>query len=211
MVKRARRGVRRTAIAVARKKVALPVKRYVKRAIKAQEETKVFDTYIAQNPSDAGILTDLSSVTAGVGYSQRVGQKIQPFGIRLRLYSKLADTTNAVRYILFRWKGDDTVDAPTLARIIFSTNLAAPYTWQNMLNEPEQQNFRVLMDKSILINAVAKPDHYFTRFFKLKGTIQYDTGVTTGKNHLYLLSITDSGAVSHPVSVLYSRLYYKDA
>lgn len=184
-------------------------KSQVKKILSANEETRAFDTYERIQVSSTGSITDLSTIVQGDAVNQREANLVNPVSIRLFFYSEIADSTNICRYIVFRWHEDDTFDAPVPGDVLNLGALASDLQWINMTNYGQRKNFTILYDSVHRLDSSFQ-HHFEAKKLKLKKKIAFDTGVNTGKDHIYLLRISDSTAVTHPSMTVYARLYYKD-
>lgn len=184
-------------------------KSQVKRIVSAGEETRAFDTYETIAVSNTGSITDLTTIAQGDAVNQREANLINPVSIRLFFTSILGDATNFCRYVVFRWHEDDTFDAPAPSDILALGNLGGIYAPFNMTNYGQRKNFTILYDSIHRLDA-SYTTHFEAKKLKLKKKIVFDTGVNSGKDHIYLLRISDSTTASHPAMTVYSRVYYKD-
>ena len=188
------------------------IARVARNVFKRDTETKVFDAYEDVTVSTTGRVTLLTAVTQGVGVSQRVGERLQPVALHLKFQSTVepTDTYNNVRYIVFKWKDDDTLIAPVMANVLGTTFGGL----DEVLNEFQwttRSNFQVLLDVTHSVDT-AGPRSKITRHrLKLRGHIEYETNLTTGVGNIYLIRVSDSAVAPSPSMGVYSRLYFKDA
>lgn len=202
---RKRRGVSRRR-AIPRKKA---ITRLVKTEIKKHQEKKYLLTEVAGAAiSNSGTITGVSEIVPGDDFNDRDGIEVIPTSLELNVVSVLGDSTNFVRYILFRWMPNSANLAPTVAQLLEDTTFPyiSPY---NMVN---RKQFQVLMDRVVTLDAASQNVHVFRKKMKLANKkIIYDSGaVSTGAGKLYLLQISDSGAATHPASTWYGKLNFTD-
>ncbi len=184
----------------------------VKGQIERGKEKKHFQVEFSSSVGVAGLLTNLSSITQGDSGSERVGDSIKPHFLELNLSVIIADTTNVCRVSLIQWKQDSADATPTLDDI-FSTTTAA-----NAPHQPFEyagrMNFKVLGDKMVSLG-VEGPNVRLIRFripaSKMLSLINFDEGAATGRNKIYMVLWSDSGAVTHPVFTGVARLLYSDS
>lgn len=185
--------------------------------------SKVEEKYI--DTASSGISVDYTGSlglftmpSAGTGPSGRVGDLIEVTRLEFKYSLVIADTTNLVRVVLFKWNNDDGSYSPAVNSIIASgdntTAYAAlfRYAWDNQ----KAGDFEILYDKCHqLCNAGEQGQvHQVQLWGKGLGStskIQLNSGATTGKGRYGLLYISDSAAVTHPTLIYTARLTYKDA
>lgn len=187
---------------------AQAVKAIANKAISRHAEKKYHnDDNIASSISDTGYTWPLTDVPAGTLDYQRAGDSLYMRSIRVRGQAIVADTTNAVRNIVYQWFDDTT---PTIADILHTTSGAAsvfsPYV------HDQRRKFRVLYDKTMILSANGNDAKlYDTGYLRPKAKkIAFSTGGTTGSNKIYLLQVSDSTVASHPAVTHYSRLTFND-
>lgn len=198
------------------KKARVPkaTRAYVKGQLTRQLETKYYNRFNQTISTDySGSLVDLTALIAqGITVAGRVGDRIDLRSIEWRGQITSADSHNFVRFALVQFRENSTAGAPVIGDWLETVNntLAPTTLW----NWDRRTEYRVLWDKTYYVDT---GDDYALQFAgkipstKLKTSVHYDPGVNTGSNHVYLLIITDSAAVTHP-SVSYDmRITYKDA
>lgn len=152
-----------------------------------------------------------SNIAQGTAEGERVGRSINPVGFYLTCSISVADTTNYFRIILFKWDAKGV--APTVADILQDTT----YPTVSPLNSDSDGTFRVLFDKRlILCNGTNTAVRLFKKYVALKNiqTKYSSDGVGAAANlegQLYVLRISDSGAVAHPAMIGFSKLWYTDS
>lgn len=158
-----------------------------------------------------GLIYDLSPVPQGLGDSSRVGDKITPHSLKVTLQAGLADTTNMLRLVFFRWKPSSIAVAPTIAGI-FSAGPGSVWAPTANYNHDQRGNFVVLYDKLFNLSAGAKPNPLIKRTIKLTtDKIDFISGSTNRLNGIYMAAISDSGAVPHPDFIATFTFYYTDS
>lgn len=199
-----------------KKRATVPkaVRAYVKSQQTRQLETKYYNWFSnTLSPDYSGTLFDITSyISAGTTVSGRVGDSINLREIEWRGQITSADTHNFVRVALFQWRTDSAIDAPTAGDVLETVDaLLAPTT---LWNWDRRAEYKVLWDKTYYLDAADDTAVQFSGKIgprKLKLPVLYNPGVNTGMNHVYLMLISDSGAVSHPQVNWDMRFKYKDA
>lgn len=203
---------RKDYIAAVRKK---QVKKTVNQVLDRRSETK-FYTYNVYNQAGIdynGTMSNaLCTPAQGDAYNERIGDRIEPQSLRLRLGFISAGTTNMIRLIVFRWKVDNNMDAPSPADLLVSGYVGtamAPIA-PILQTQTAKDNFTILMDKTVFLSETTRETFYLDKTIKLRGRIGFNAGATTGNGHLYCLAISDDGAVSYPTANLTTEIKYKD-
>lgn len=187
----------------------------VRRMIANKEETKYF---VAGIVSDGilvtGSISSLTNIVQGTGFAQRLGDEVQHKELRVKYAFNMADTTQLVRVIFFKWKDNDQFNAPTVAQILLNDTGGAPSP-MSFLNDNCKQSYTILFDKTYSgTNNAANPKSFINADFKipLKGKSRYfsDAG-TTGTNKIYRLFISDSVAPPNPNFDWQTQIAYSDS
>jgi hypothetical protein len=140
---------------------------------------------------------DLTAVAVGTGNNTRTGQEIHAKKLELDMLFVIADTYNIVRVIFFEWLPSDTSDSPN-ANEIYSTAYSAGNNEQYCCTNPlKPSRFKVLRDMTVVLDVAHVAQHKHVSL-RLNNRLMFDTGVTTGRNHVYMAIVSDSSAVSHP-------------
>jgi len=153
--------------------------------------------------------TDLSAVTVGTGNNTRTGTEITAKKLEINLLFVIADTYNIVRVIVFEWLPSDSSDVPSGGEI-FSTAYSSGNNEQYcLLNPIRPSRFKVLKDITVNLD-VAHVSLHRRLAFKMNHKVSFDTGGTTGRNHLYMAIVSDSTAVTHPTVALSWTLSFEE-
>lgn len=189
----------------------------VKRMISSKTEIKYLDTINATTISYAGSCICLSEVPQGTVNQTdvvRVGDKIKPKSLEMKLVTTVADNTNIFRVIVFVWKMNDTTDVPSPGEILAVVSSA------NAVNSPYyhdlKNQFTILYDQTRVMGTTATTPNqtlvWKKNFYKkLPTKINYLGGALTGTNNIYALFISDSSASAHPAINYGFRLNYTDS
>lgn len=198
---------------VSKKRTLKPSKaltKVVKKIINKEIETKSYDNYNNLTADTTGSIVKLTSIPQSVGDQGRVGSIITPTGIQFDCIFTVvaADTTDAMRLLIFQWKPDDAADAPNMSELFESTT--AGYQLVTPSKHVDRQRYHKLYDKVILLDNSMPQKHLKIRIKRLN-KINFNDDLLTGQNHLYFAIFSDSGVAAHPTILYWSRTYYKDA
>lgn len=140
-----------------------------------------------------------------------VGDSVDHVHLVTRGVISYADTTNWVRMVWFRWKPDTGVGAPGSNSIL--RNDATAYAMDGLPFWEEKGQFKILSDKMYYVTTDGsnyQHRHFVTSFgAKALGRATKDGATSGGANHVYLLYLSDSGAVSHPTISMNTRILYR--
>lgn len=190
---------------------ALQVQRMISRS---QEKKWAEPGIVTEAISIAGTVSSLMNITQGTGQNNRVGDDIRPKMIKLRLDCTIADATNVVRFIVFRWKENDQFVAPVTTSILDNGLSGAPDIW-SFYNKDTSQSYEIIYD-TLFCGAGGSSASNLRQFrvknIPLKGKVKfYSDASTNGSNKLYALRISDSAAVSHPTLSWLAEVTFTDA
>jgi hypothetical protein len=192
----------------------------VKQMITSSQELKVFYATVGSlTVPPAGVLTRLTSVTQGVGFTQRVGNElaIKKFIFKYAIQVgatgiiSAADEFNTVRVIIFRWKNDDTFAFPAIGDIL---DLSAGTITNRTYNFDTRMDYHVLYDQSHVVfntpiwnGAAVQWNHGVGSNYaspapivlpNAVGKILFENNAITGNGHIYSLVVSDSAFSPHP-------------
>lgn len=180
------------------------------RQIAKQSEKKYLSTLTSIAKDWNGSVLDLCNIAQGDTDGTRDGDELYVKSVRVKSLVSVADTYNICRTILFQWYDDTT---PTGADILSNTYVGtinaplAPY------HHDLSSKFKILYDKTILLDTyhpyMLLDTGYITGGFKRK--VQFSSGGTTGVNKIYLLQISDSGALTHPTMLAVAQVNFTDS
>jgi len=179
------------------------------KSIEIQKENSQTKKWLESNVTSTATQTvtfnKVSTVGPGTGNAQRIGNKIHAKHISLRGTIILADTSNVVRVILFKWLMNDGSDAPGAAEIL--TETTDP---QSNLVPLKPSRFKVLKDQVFHLDT-AHIVRTFIWKIKLEYDLTFDPSTNTGIGQLYYLILSDSGAVPNPAYDINTQLVYVDS
>lgn len=185
---------------VKRRRYARRYRRYV-----AAPEKKYHDTLLSATITTSGFTTNTFQLSQGVTNTTRIGNKVTLRSIYIRYMVHAGDIENAVRVILFRWKGLGTPTVDTVLSPGTSDPHAAEY---GMVNPEYASNIKILFDRLHLLGVETPSEPTNTslpyakafRYFKKCYTpISFAGTTTTPENYSYwMLCLSDSSAGNHP-------------
>lgn len=181
------------------------------RSITSKEELKFLDTNANASSVDfSGILSLLSDPLQGDGSSERVGDRLTLVKLELRLNLEAADSTNLMRFMLVQYFPSASPSVTT-----FLQNTGSGASPISQYSVATISDYKVLLDSGP-INLVLGQANTQRSFKYLnvtnfsKKVVVFASNTTAASNHLYLLVISDSGAIPNP-SISYNiRLWYTD-
>lgn len=178
--------------------------RLAKKAYKAPEIKYNAITGTITGPDTTGNVQELSLLAEGTTNNTRVGDKISPTSLRVRLKANInaSATATQVRMMIFTWK----IDAPAGTGDLITGDAITGFKSEN-----DKYKSKILYDKVFQLNSVNRPEIFVSRKFKVPKYIAYQTGSSIANtNGLYILLISDE-ATNVPLLAYNSRLYYKDS
>lgn len=181
---------------VQKSEVSAIVKRVQARTVERHLKNVHIDTAVGTT----GVYYDISSITQGDAYNQRDGNVIHPFevGVTFLLIPNETPAYAGLRVVIFRWLQDTTVEVPSDS-VLFEnfTN----DEWMSPF-KGDTRNFAVLFDQKIsavTLEPVPIRDIRVTNRGRSLGTPKYEATATTGRDHIYLLLISDNNVNTHTV------------
>lgn len=190
-----------------------PTKRFkkaVRKVLLNNLESKHLLISSSSNVSTTASFVHLSNISAGDSSAHREGNKCLATSIDLRYKITIADTTNTVRLIVFSFTGGDT---PTVDNVL--DNAGTFFTEAALQGEPDVK-FKIYYDKVFNMRSVYNPivtGRIRKRLNGNKGLVlRYvdTTGSNLGAQQLWMLLISDSGAVTHPGVDFTGWLHFKE-
>lgn len=176
----------------------------IKKVTMQQSETKSmvynWDTTV-QDSARTPVETHLTSAVQGADENERDGNLIRVTSIYGKFYAEVADTTNVLRVILYRYKKAYEA-SPMSTGSLSITGL------------PDLDSFDILYDNYIALSTQGQAvkawtiSHRFKRPLRVKYT--GPTAASCIENPIYIYVVGDSGAVSDPTLQGHLRVYYKD-
>lgn len=200
-----------------RKAVNKQIKTYLAKNI----ETKSHNVSHYLQPSTTYDSIHLSGLTAGTDDSSRIGDAVTLGSLRVNYMIKPADTTNMIRMVIVQWKELLSGSTPTWGQIFYSSStsndahLLSTYHLDNL----RAGRFVVLYDKLLKTPVGTTAGETYSQLtgrIKVnlkfaKRHLTYDAASSACYDGIYMLAISDSSTVSHPLINIYSSLTFKDA
>lgn len=192
------------------------VKREIENAMKRETELKYFDTQFTGSISNSFTQSNnLTNITQGVGQLQRVGNEVILKSIQGKMHFIVGDTTNLVRVTIVKWHEDSGVcGIPTYQSILQST-VSLPTDILSAYHVENSPSYDILFDRTFVLNTAAANTSKVIKFYvPLKGRnqkISFNDSAITGTGKLYLLFISDSAGIPHPLIDMYFRTRYTDS
>jgi hypothetical protein len=172
------------------------IRSIVRSEIVRMKQLKWFDVYSGVTSiTNVPTFVDTTSIAIGVNVSQRVGAEILMKSLRISGSWVVGDPTQLARLVVFKWFPSNSSDVPSLSELTTATgNDVVIGGWLKY----EPSRFQILHDQLFKMDTLAHPIKDFTFNVRINSKLDYDTGSTTGRNHIYLMYVTDSGVVPTP-------------
>ncbi len=182
------------------------------RRMERKQEVKVFDVLVnaIAGVGSTGDIRSLALMSQGNLVSQRQGDSIAPFFLKVRLSwaGVAASTIDVYRTIIFRDMRQVVSTVPTVSQVLSSNS---PLSQFNVIN---RTRFKILFDRTFTIhNDVGiLPVFVAIMNIKLRLSMSFSGAATTSikKNGLFMLNISNVGA-NEPTVTFGSRLLYNDS
>jgi len=170
---------------------------------------------VNQSMTTTFMAAGMTLVPQGDGQSQRVADTIwvQRLEIRADVTLANADVYGLARVGIFKWVPSNALAVPTGPEILqtYSTNpVLSAFSFET------RDYYRIIMDETLNLsgtatNPTAFSQHWLARTFDLGSImVQYDLGVTTGTNQLFLFWVSDSTVAPNPLFEYMVRVWYYD-
>lgn len=185
--------------------------RIIEKVLKSVEKKKQ-DKYIEYNLSTTVGTTlvyicPTDAIAQGASESQRIGNKIRLKRFKLRFIASVADTTNYIRFVAFRWKVSTSSDVPSNPEIFLPNS---SYGIQSQFLPTKPSRFQVVFDRTISLSTQGPACTAYDVDVPLNWDTSYDVGTNLGKDHLYFVYWSDSALVNHPAMAINLLLHYHD-
>lgn len=154
----------------------------------------------------AGFVTHLSAIGNGTGYNERVGQLVKVMSLQFRMILTAADSSNAMRTIIFRWF-DNT--APVVADVLQALPVGATTHPLSNISIDNRHKIQIMYDNMFALDA-DDPIQVDKAFIKRNMNVNWEVDDTVSMGHIYFLAVSDSTTVSHPGIHAMFRLRYTD-
>lgn len=180
------------------------------KAMDKKKQEKWYEFYSTYGQTASWIFNDLTgAITQGISVSQRIGMSIRIKHVKIRMTCTIGDPTQVMRFVLFRWKVSDTSDVPGDTELFTATGLAS-YPVMAPILPVKPSRFQIVKDHTITMSTNWKPVQTLIFDIPLNWDVEYDIGVNTGKEHLWLATCGDSNVLPHPSWVHEIVVHYHD-
>jgi len=181
---------------------------------RGQPQVKFVDTNNTVSIFSTGsiLAPGLTNIGQGVGVSQRTGDTVfyKKLFLNYTIDAQNSDIFSNGRVIVFQWKPNTTLLAPTVADILQTTSMYSMYDWQN------SNQYIIIYDKihSLAGLATAPSASGNQNFFgsislsKALKRVEFTTAAAGGSNQLFLLIIGDSVLAPFPTFTYQTRITY---
>lgn len=205
--------VRKAPTKKSRASKALASKQYVKRVVnRATAFDK--DTYYLDNqtlsPTTSQQYIDLSAGAHTSGTISGIG--MENINLVIKGFVHAADNPNFVRLVLFKWRNDTANATPGSNDVLRNdASATAPF---GLPHWERRGDYKIIADRLIHV-ASSDTSTPLTKSFSINvsakklGMSRFNQGANTGRDHLYLMYVSDSNVVSHPTVDYNLRLIYK--
>jgi len=176
---------------------------------------KYFDFYTFGSASTTVAFGITTLVPQGVGQSHRTVDTVflERIDARIILTCSTTDVTNLLRISLFFWHPNSNSLTPSSDSYYESPSTFGVST---PLNFEGRKQYTTLMDTTVsLVGTNSAPTNLYQRilFFKrnINNRIDFNEGLTSGYNHIYLSHFSDSAVTPFPQVSYFGRIWYRDA
>lgn len=182
-----------------------------KKAVRRTVETKMHDE--TWNSSIANVLSTFdvcATLTRGTGDNDFIGAYIKPTYMTIKYNMIGSDSYNILRMIIIQDK--DSSGTPVIGTLF--ENSTVPLI--SALGSNYRDTYKLILDRRFSLKqynaSYVAPQLGTIRIplRKLRRIKFNDAGSIIG-GKIWIIMISDSSAVSHPVAQIYSRLYFQDA
>jgi hypothetical protein len=188
-------------------------KQRVPRAI-AAPALKYFDFYTTGVSSTTFASAIVSAVPQGVGQSHRLVDTVllKRMDVRMYFVSSTSDETNVIRISLFHWIPNTSALLPGATSYYEDPS---SFGVRTPLNFEGRRDYRTIFDRAIsLIGTNTSLTNGYTKQYNtsinLKGRIDFNLGLSTGYNHIFITHFSDSAITPFPSVTAQIRLWYTD-
>lgn len=192
----------------------------VQSLVKEPLEKKFYDSAYATVPvSLIPSFTALTRPAEGTGPDQFTGATIDLISLQYRFMFQKVDTTNYIRFIIFQWFPDSTADSPSWEKMMQYNTAGLPASLYDLLSpyvldRGSKSMFKTLVDKQFWLDSddpFQLIEGFINKGFRKKIDIYDNAGTYDGTNHIYLMYVSDSGALGHPTITGHTRARFTDA
>lgn len=183
---------------------------------KGKQKEKFTDMNGTLSVTSVGTITPLTgNITVGSGVRQRTGDTVRLLRAYLNFTIEAinADVFSSTRIIIFQWVPSTTLTGPPLvAEILQSALINAMYNFQ--LSSQYRILYDTVFSQAGITAAPASSgnQNYFgpVSVASALKQLEFEEGVVTGTNQLFMLSISDSLIAPFPIQTWLSRVIYTE-
>lgn len=197
------------------KKQRLQVQKLIEDPIELKFYDHTFSTFTMDTTPS---FFDIFQPSQGTSSNQVVGAQVDLKSIQYNMRFVRVDTTNYVRMVIFQWLFDTLTDTPNWIQMFQFQSAGIPtdqndYMSPYLCGQGKGPAFKVLKDIELNLDSddsVVQVKGYINKGFKKRITFNDDQSPQTGVNHIYVMIVSDSGAISHPFVDGWFRARYMD-
>jgi len=180
----------------------------VLKSVEKKKQDKFLEYNLNTTVGTSTVFTCLTDViVTGSSDSQRIGYKIRVKRFKLRFLASVADTTNYIRVVAFRWKVSNASDVPSNSEIFLPNS---SYGIQSQFSPIKPSRFQVVFDRTVALSTQGPACTAYDVDVPLNWDVSYEVGQNLGKDHLYFVYWSDSALVNHPAMAVNFLLHYHD-
>lgn len=153
--------------------------------------------------SNSGTIIDISTIPAGTGVNDRVGETVRGKDILFTIRTT-SSVEGFIRSIIFVWKQNSADYAPAVSDIITSGDVIGLHKLEG------SKNFHIIYDKVMHLASGIGLQQVRQARMSYKRKIQFNGTATSGTNKAYLLLIGSSSG-SELVALFNTRVRYYDS
>jgi len=186
------------------------IQKVVNRSLSKEQEEKYQVFYLATNVDYSGAIVDVTAISQGDTDTTRDGDEIMPKSLNIRGTFVNADSTNAYRLIVFRYKNDTSLTGnPAMTNILnLTASVTAPF--QSYYHDA-RKTYNILHDSMYVTDTNNSIRKFNLHIPLARKSVNYINGATTGINKIYVGVISDSAASTHPAVSLVAEIRYTDS
>lgn len=142
-------------------------------------------------------LAPLVMPSQGDNVIQRDGDTVKWLGLQGNHVGVAGDSTNLLRFIIFQWRPDNSVEVPSMAKLLQTSNTPSSVY---ILDQKARKKFKVLYDSCQTLSTISdtiKMGKINVPASKMINTY-FTQGAITGNNVIYYFTLSDSVAAPNP-------------
>lgn len=191
------------------------LKKNIMKSVKRLPEPKNHYSHaVVTTCSFTGNILNLSDMAQGDTAQTREGDRCTITNISVRgraISNSTLNEYNALRVILFYWKHDTGERAPVPSDVLQATYLGdarAPYA--PVVVGEEAKAIQIISDRTYDLNIQSNACQSFHINKKVNKKLFYNDNITSGRNQLHILFISDDGLSAWPAFQFVSNVTFRD-